>query len=407
MELSVSPDLEAFYCYLIVSIVGLFVAYNQVSSRMEGFKDIWRMLGTWILFFLYFFIPVGLYWLLDRTGAIQDTSLFAALIVGFGYERILSGSSGAVQAPGGLSQIWNPLVSYANRIVEKIRDKAHLNDLRMKNQLITEIVAENDRFAALEALGKKLTPDTVTLNDGLAEIDRNTDLGDLAKLERKADILYVEVSATDDFLYEMHQRKIISKNSYLMNAYQIRSKLAALIMLGIFFFVLYLVASKINPLALETEYALWRLEKPNASKIDLFRAERRLALILNGDKEGAKNAFYSLGEKLRKPEFSLERTDHVLNILLEHRCAAVKGEVVLPTIMIKSLNTTDSDARSRIHRALTYLAKFVESKPHPVPSWDPSKGNTVTDLQSHIDEWQVFWEQYPLSSQRSPDCVEI
>ena len=79
MDLGVSPDIEAFWSYLIVLVLGVFVAYRQVATRLEGFKDVWLVADTWILFFAYLAIPLGLFWLLDRTDAVKDSSLFAAL----------------------------------------------------------------------------------------------------------------------------------------------------------------------------------------------------------------------------------------------------------------------------------------------------------------------------------------
>jgi len=53
--------------------------------------------------FAYTLIPLALFWLLDRTNAIHDTSLFAAILIGVGYQQILSGSFATLKAPGDVS----------------------------------------------------------------------------------------------------------------------------------------------------------------------------------------------------------------------------------------------------------------------------------------------------------------
>src|SRR3970040_2391678 len=134
MDLSVSPDIEAFWSYLIVLVLGVFVANRQVATRLEGFKDVWLVGDTWILFFAYLAVPLGLFWLLDRTDAVKDSSLFAALLVGIGYERILAGGDGALAAPQGVAGYWGPFVAYANRVAEKIRNAARRADRRRQKR---------------------------------------------------------------------------------------------------------------------------------------------------------------------------------------------------------------------------------------------------------------------------------
>jgi hypothetical protein len=91
VDLSVSPDVDAYYCYGVVLLLGLITASGQVSRRLANLPGRWIMVNTWLLFFAYALLPAVLFWLLDRTGAIHDTSLFAAVLVGAGYQQVLSG----------------------------------------------------------------------------------------------------------------------------------------------------------------------------------------------------------------------------------------------------------------------------------------------------------------------------
>src|SRR5664279_1470228 len=95
--LSFSPDWDARYCYLIVLGCGILSALIQVQGRLDVLRNkaiyAWSLWTTWLVFSTYLLIPLMLFWLLDRTGALQDTSFFAALLVGFAYPLVLSGGS--------------------------------------------------------------------------------------------------------------------------------------------------------------------------------------------------------------------------------------------------------------------------------------------------------------------------
>ena len=186
MDLSMSPDLEAFHCYLIVILVGVFVAFSRVRNSLNGFSNIWTMRRTWTLLFLYAAVPVALYWFLDRTGAIQDTSLFSALIVGLGYERILAGSNSTLQTPENLSQLWSPLLAYANRTAEEIGIKAHRKDMRLRRALIARISADDKLIQAFLDLAEAKTFDITEFQNAIAAIDADASLGKEMKVERKA-----------------------------------------------------------------------------------------------------------------------------------------------------------------------------------------------------------------------------
>ena len=96
MDLSVSPDLDARWCYLIVLLCGLISARSQLYKRFVDFKvsGAWLVPSTWLVFAIYLAIPIALFWLMDRMNALNDTSLLAALLVGFAYPAILAGGFG-------------------------------------------------------------------------------------------------------------------------------------------------------------------------------------------------------------------------------------------------------------------------------------------------------------------------
>jgi hypothetical protein len=405
MDLSVSPDIEAFWSYLIVLVVGLFVAYRQVTARLEGFKDVWLVGDTWILFFTYVAIPLGLFWLLDRTDAVKDSSLFAALLVGIGYERILAGTNGTLAAPQGLASYWSPFIAYANRVAEKIRDAARRADRRLQKRLLATILTEPARYQSLEELAKSLTPNVAALDQELAAVDADAHLGPGAKRDRKAGILYEEVRAAPDFLYELREKGLVSRGWYAWHAHQLGSKLSGLLVFLVVLVVLIYGRQQASLPQLEVDYALWRMEKPNASNADLFRAQRRLMQRLHDtDSAIAAYAFRGLGERLRAPDPVLARIDSLLNIALGSRCAAGRSGVELPALLIEALTAGNADVRARVHRALVYLAEAQGAElQEGLRDWSPSEGDSITDLQRRIAQWQDRWRAVPPSAQA--DCA--
>src|SRR5271169_3379334 len=121
MDLSFSPDVDAWICYLILVVISVLVAVQQVDRRLGRVDGIWFMPETWLLLLLYILAPMALFWFLDRTNAIVDSSLVAAVIIAFGYERIITGSSSVISAPGPVTDMWAPFLANADRITERVR----------------------------------------------------------------------------------------------------------------------------------------------------------------------------------------------------------------------------------------------------------------------------------------------
>lgn len=305
-----------------------------MAARLDRIKDVWQIGDTWILFFLYLAIPVGLFWLLDRTDAVKDSSLFAALLIAIGYERILAGSNGTIAAPQGAAGFWSPFVAYVDRVVEKVRNAALRADRRLQKRLLARIVADPNRYQKLEELAKRLTPDIAALQREVDTIEANAALGPGAKLERKAAILYEEVRAADDFMYELKENDLVTRRWYAWHAYQLGSKLSALVVVLVVAAAVIYARNEASLPRLEVDYALWRIEKPNASGPALFRAERRLMQRLR-DNDGAiaGYAFRRLAERFRAPEPALPRIDSLLQVTLNSRCAARPSGIELPELL--------------------------------------------------------------------------
>jgi hypothetical protein len=135
MEQIASPDRPAYVCYAIVILVGLWVAHAKVSKLMESSKGRWVFFETWLVFAAYAIVPVLLFWLLDFTNALHDTSLFAALLVALGYRQILAGETKGVALPGQFSALWSPFETWANEVRDRIGTKSKIRSDRVYDTL--------------------------------------------------------------------------------------------------------------------------------------------------------------------------------------------------------------------------------------------------------------------------------
>ena len=385
--MSVSPDLEAFCCYGLVFLIGLAAATGQVSKRLGSFSGQWIMVNTWLLFFAYALVPVALFWLLDRTNAIHDTSLFAAVLVGFGYQQILSGSVGTIRAPGDISSLWKPFDAWANGIGVRIRERIALNDGEFDERLLSEIRTDATKFQSLLQVAMVHTGDVPALQKSLSDIAATQDaLSAKGVLAKQAALLYenLRASSTQQFKYLLYKNGVISRKWYWWYAKEWRSKataigVAAVLLIG----AVAGVAEAQTPNNF-ARYYLWRLRKTNATDFDRFRARRRLSGYL----ATTPDTYPRLTVVLSDPNLSPKAADDVLELLLENRAAAAKQNIDLQRTLIGALRTENSDVRSRIQKELVYLADENHSKiPQDLRDWKPDSKDSSIAIEEYLKKW--------------------
>ena len=124
--------------------------------------------------------------MLDRAGAINDTSLFGAVLVGVGYERIITGGNQSVRLTGDVSQFWTPFLAYADRIGARVAAQSDRRKARRVEQVVASVVKAPQRLEALQELARRFAPDTATFKQQLDEINASAATrGEDAALEEK------------------------------------------------------------------------------------------------------------------------------------------------------------------------------------------------------------------------------
>src|SRR5712692_6753660 len=158
-----SPDIPAFVCYAIVLLVGMTVARATVNNLLNDYPDRWSFAGTWFLFLAHLVLPVVLFWFLDYTGAIQDTSLFAALLVAAGYQQIFAGAVQGIVMPGQTPALWRPFEAWVKKVSERIatRNKQYRDQF---NEIVkTHLAADSARLGKFEELVLERSADPAKL----------------------------------------------------------------------------------------------------------------------------------------------------------------------------------------------------------------------------------------------------
>jgi hypothetical protein len=403
MDLNASPDLEAFYCYGIVLLVGALVARGQVSSKLGKFPGAWIMSATWLLFFAYTLVPVTLFWLLDRTGAIQDTSLFAALLVAVGYQQILTGAMNTLKAPGDISSFWQPFAKWTDRVAERVVERVQRNDARFRERVIGELANDDKKLKLLEWLVLSRSPDPAVVQTEIDSVRKRFEqVGDEPVDENVAKFLYDRLRhlADKDAEYVMRRRGITGAGAYLWYAREWRSKTLALAVGTLALCGALLLARQLLTPQYEVHYYAWRLSKPNGTAVDRFRASRKLLALLNEEPSSALTCD-RLAFLLREPDLQVASIDQVLALLIE-RPWNRDSHTRIAAKLIDALRAGNPDARARIHAALRHLAwKSQLAIPTALKDWNPTQGNSLTDLDQNIEEWKKVF-----SGQAHPPAIE-
>ena len=438
MDLSVSPDIEAYFCYLIVASLGAITAVVQINRGLGDLAGIWLIPGTWLLFLMYLGVPIGLFWFLDRTGAISDTSFFAAALIGVGYERIMNGTSQTIATTTSLLQFWTPFQTYANEVQKSVLERTKRNEQRLIDGLVSSVLKQHDRYDLLENMAVSASLNPATLRTKLADVDaaaaaapavppvpatpaapvtpaagagvgRITGavaalVGAAASadpaaarqrqlLEDKTRLLFTELVKVPDAFYRMKTKGIISWRVYLLDVKGMRRLLYAVVALIPVAIVLYLVWSRVVPdlNKLRSEYYVWRLVKANATSIEQNRARSNLLALMNvKDSSIREPATQNMVQTLRQPGLPVERIDLLLQSLLESR---IDGDLNLPKQLIGSLRSASVDARARVNDVLKHLADNLCSKKFDEKDkmWKPSDGDATVSLELRIKAWSDYW----------------
>jgi hypothetical protein len=388
MDMNVSPDMQAYYCYLVVLLLGLWTAGTQVSARLGNLPGKWIMVNTWSLFFAYTAIPLALFWFLDRTNAIHDTSLFAALLIGAGYQQVLSGSVSSLKAPGDVSAFLKPFAGWADAIAAQIRNRVVINDSQFDEKLLSSIVEDQDKFEALRQVVMVHTADAPALDAQLGAIAANQAvLGNAGVRTKQAALLYLSLkqASPQQFQYLLYRSRVIPMRWYRWYAQEWRSKFTACVVAVILIGAASACVFELRRPAYQTSYFVWRLHKENATDADRYRARTKLGQFLATDP----TVYPQLTGLLTTPNLPVKTAEEILSLLVETRDRAESQNQRLRSLLVDSLRADNSDIRERIQKTLLYLAADRNlTVPTDLQNWNSDPKNTAADIDTIIKKWR-------------------
>lgn len=293
-----SPDVPAYVCYAIIVVFGVVVAVGTINRLLEGYPDHWAFASTWGLFAAHAAVPVLLFWFLDYTGAIHDTSILAAILVALGYRQIFAGSVQGVTLPGQTAGFWKPFEAWVAAVADRIGTKQKLYLDRFDEKVRSLIFADPKRLASLETLVLSISGDVPALQTALdaSPATGNPD----ADRRRRLDTLWrdLRTSRPRDYGWLLYKRGIVRLWRYWMWLGNGRAKLISgasivaglLLLTGLSTWMSGVEGGIARREAGMLRYHQWRFLKPNVTDRDQWRSQEFLAERLHAVGAGAGGA---------------------------------------------------------------------------------------------------------------------
>ncbi len=411
MELgTLSPDIDARFCYLIVMLAGMLTAVREVDSRLARIPGGWSDVGAHRLFAFLWLTPVIVFFLLDHTGAINDTSPVAALVVALTYSAFVAGAGTAL--PNQVTGLWAKLMGDPDKIQASAQARMQARIFQYARGATRDIAAKPARYNRLHVLARRLVADPQALERRLGEID--SQYGDdmtLATWKKTEALLraisgvYVARGLTEEVHDLLRRERLIGWTTYSWFPGEtvggLWRNLSVLIPATLI--VAIAVLSTTDRWNFERSWLGWRLSKTNATSVDLTRTREAFIERFARSPQPALE-LYTLGGIIREASMTPTRVDTTIGVMTDAVRQRADRDQLMPELivtLIVSLRTANVDARNRVHSALLYLA---EQKMRGAPEnkdatalldglrkWKPSESDSVTQLATRIDDWRRFF----------------
>jgi hypothetical protein len=284
-----SPDVPAYYAYGLVLLLGIVVARHTVNERLASHPDRWAFAGTWWLFLTHIALALLLFWFLDYTSVIHDTSLVSAALVAFGYQQIFAGGFQGIQLTGQAAALWKPFDSWVAKVVDRMaaRSKLYLDHFEYKVR--ARILDDQTRSETFRSLALARSKNPAALAQSLSAFVSTGDAD--ADRRLKIDIVWRDLRAAEPDLYGwlLYQRGVVHGWTYWMWLKNGRSKLiSAAALLGLLAAIALVFAwfsgfpeGSDRRHNAQIRYHQWRFLKSNTTDRDRWRSREFLAAKLD------------------------------------------------------------------------------------------------------------------------------
>jgi hypothetical protein len=399
-----SPEIPAYLSYLLVLLCGMLVARSQVNRMLSSFPQRWGFLSTWTLFWAYAALPVVMFWFLDFTDAIHDTSLFAALLVAFGYRQIFIGGIASIKLPGQTQRLWQPFEAWVGRLLQHISAVSRRYSIRFDERVTSALASDAKSLDALMQTAFLYTTNRARLEKSLDDLNKEVapatitaDGFKLIQMRKRVAILLRDLNSSvgDDYGYFIYKRGVIQLKDYLRWFGNVRSRIIAYSVTALVLLSLsgLLYVGYKSP-SLRVRYSQWRLMKANNTEMDRFR--NRNYLISQLQSGNIEPVLAPILANLRYKDCSNKLADDVLRLVIDTHQSNM-DRVVIPQL-IEALRTENPDVRLRTNLALMDIAKASYDVSALKDDWVPKKDDSPGGIDAHVRAWQLWWA----NSQSSP-----
>ncbi len=387
-----SPDWDSRYGYLLVFLGALVSARFQVYKRLEVLKGkqiyAWSLYRTWLVFGIYLALPLLLFWLLDRTGSIHDTSLFSAVLVSLAYPAILAGGT-SLKPAGGILAVFDWLNQAADGLVKRTAESVAVEERIFRRSILTAMTADTLRHDAVLDVARlhAEAPDAM---------DR--EMAETTTVQERAEIAYDYATSSAYGLRPLDAVTSKWQPAVALSPYRRTRRWVAVYLAGSV--VLLALTYALVFIHYPSDYAIWRLFKPGTGHQDLHRSVALLESACLAQDPGQFEIESALVRALQRPGIELARTDEAFRLLLLRRGASAQTPSnPVPGLLIDSLRARSVDVRSRAQNTLLMLAH--EQPPvvgsagtnsfEDLKAWKPLSADSTTEIESRIRKWERFW----------------
>lgn len=410
-----SPDVPAYICYALVFLVGMTVARSSVDTLLDRYPDRWAFAGTWSLFAAYTILPIALFWFLDYTSIIHDTTLFAAIAVAVLYPQIFSGGVQGIVMPGQTAALWKPFEGWTKHVEDRISSRNKQYRDRFYEQVRSRIAADQALVDRLEALAQERTQNVAALVQDLVPLRQAILQNAPGSRRRLVERLWRELreAEPENYGFLLRDRGFISAWTYWRWLEKGQSKLiSALIAIS---FLLCIVSAYRWWTPYQDRgllaYYQWRFLKVEATDRDKYRSQKHLAQALQQalqekDPSKAKVIVAPLIDELTFRGISRRQIEDTRHFIFDVHSHDV-DEATIPSL-IESLRTENADVRLGVQQLLLDLQnadyqqfKLDRDPFKPLLTWTPNERETPGEVEGFVQLW-LQWKattQAPAPSQ--------
>lgn len=389
---SFSPDVPAGINYALVLVLSWWtwsIGYEDDGGAIKKFPTRWFCLSWYWFVILKILAPLMLFWVLDRTGAINDTSLFSAFAVVFAASVLIKPSDDNLHF---LTKTFQKLI---DKLTQKVSHHAIGHQRKMHALAVAKTATDKPHRELLyRELLSRGTP-AATLDSEILRIE-GIWKGDRTEADKRIAI-YLHDSlrqinpAFDQFLWEAG---ISTRRDYVFSLVN-PGVVAVLLVLG---FAGMKVYSQLNPTIPATDvvrkYYTWRFIKPNNSSRDVHRARVyfRNALMAE-ERNDVENAIAIMADELAYEASTWRVTSDIFDLLLTVRPRPLGRKPALEALL-RGMRNSNRRIAAESQVRLRYIASIDPAVILP-KNLEISERTSPVDIDATVSEWERWLSSGP------------